>query len=106
MLTPSPRLRGERAARIAFVDRGVGLKEIVIGTGIDITIARRHDAERNRAAEPNGLRSPAPQSPTLRLLGIAELHRRKGLLGLDPHHRDIGFGISADKFGLESRAVD
>jgi hypothetical protein len=40
-----------RAARIAAIDRGVGLQEIVVRAGIDVALARRQDAGGHRAAE-------------------------------------------------------
>ena len=41
----------QRAAGIAAIDGGVGLDVVVIGTGIDVAVARRHDAGRDGAAE-------------------------------------------------------
>src|SRR6185437_13814317 len=41
----------QRAAGIAAIDRRVGLDEIVIGTGVDIAIAGRHDARGHGAAQ-------------------------------------------------------
>ena len=40
-----------RSARIAAVDRGIGLDEVVIGAGIDIAMARRDDTCSDRTAE-------------------------------------------------------
>src|SRR5205814_9330657 len=41
-----------RPARIAAIDRRVGLQEIVIGAGLDVALPRRQDAGRYAAAEP------------------------------------------------------
>ena len=41
----------QRAAGIAAIDGGVGLDEVVVGPGIDVAVARRDDADGDRAAE-------------------------------------------------------
>src|SRR5208283_860364 len=43
------------AAGIAFVDRRVGLDVAVVGSLVDVAVARRDDARRHRAAEPEGI---------------------------------------------------
>src|SRR3546814_6045377 len=45
----------QRATRVAAVDRGVDLQEVVIGTGLDVAAARRDDAGGHRAAEAEGI---------------------------------------------------
>ena len=49
---------------------------------------------------PKGLPMARTQSPTLDLVGVAQLRRRKVLLGLDLQHRQIRFRIAADDLGL------
>src|SRR5207342_3223388 len=41
----------ERPAGIAAVDRGVGLEEVVIRTGIDVAVSGRDNADGHRPAE-------------------------------------------------------
>ena len=51
----------QRAAGIAAVDGGVGLDEVVIGTGIDVAVARRDDADASPSRRGRtGCRSPSP----------------------------------------------
>src|SRR6185437_10468523 len=44
-----------RATRIAAVDRGIELKVVVIGAGMDVAAARRDYARTHRAAEAEGI---------------------------------------------------
>ena len=51
MPTTSPYMLNSGPARIAAIDGGVGLDVVVVGTGVDVAVARRHDAEGHGAAE-------------------------------------------------------
>src|SRR3546814_7523954 len=44
-----------RPARVALVDGGVGLDEVVVAAGIDVAGAGRDDAGGHRAAEAEGI---------------------------------------------------
>ena len=92
----------QRAARIAAIDGGVGLDVVVVGTGIDVAVARRHDAGGHRAAEAERIADRDHPFAEPQLVGIAEPHRLQRLVGLDPQQRDVGLLIAADQLGLDA----
>jgi hypothetical protein len=96
----------QRAARIAAIDGGVGLDVVVVGTGIDVSVARRHDAGGDEPPRLNGLPMAITHSPRRTLSESPELDRLDWL-GRRRHlqHREIGLGVAPDDLGLEPRAV-
>ena len=91
----------QRTAGIALVDGGVGLDVIVVGTAVDVAVARRHDAGCHRCRRGRtGCRFAITQSPT-RDVGIAEFHRRSGFVGLHAQHRDVDLRIPCRDLGLQ-----
>src|SRR6185437_7088731 len=62
----------QRATGIAAIDRRVGLDEIVVGTGVDVAIARRHDARRHGRAEAERIADGDHPIADARVIGIAE----------------------------------
>ena len=63
----------QRAAGVAAVDGGVGLDEVVVGAGIDVAVARRDDADRDRAAEPERIADRHHPVADAERIRIAEL---------------------------------
>ena len=96
----------QRAAGIAAVDGGVGLDVAVIGTGIDVAVARRDDAGGDGAAEAERIADRDHPFAEPQLVGIAELHRDQRLRRrLELQHRQIGLLVDADQLGLDLGAV-
>ena len=95
----------QRAAGIAAVDGGVGLDVVVIGTGVDVAVARRDDAGGDGAAEAERIADRDHPFAEPQLVGIAELHRDQRLGRLEFQHRQIGLLVDADQLGLELAAV-
>ena len=97
----------QRAARVARVDRRVGLNKV-----LDAVVRPRQATEGAalRADDPGGHgegellaeRIPDRQRPLAhpRRVGIAETDRRE-VLGVDPDHRHVGVRIGADHLGRE-----
>ena len=94
-----------RSARIAAVDRGIGLEEIVIGAGIDLARARRQDSGRHRAAQPEGIADRQHPIADPDLVAVAELDRGERLGRFDAQQRQIGLGVLAHHLGLEIGVV-
>src|SRR5712675_1650733 len=96
----------QRTAGIAAVDGGVGLNVVVIGTGADVTIARRHDARRHGAAKAERVADRDHPFAKPQLVGIAELDRHQRLCRrLEFQHRKIGLLVDAYQLGLDLGAV-
>src|SRR6202040_175562 len=95
----------QRPARVAAVDRGVGLNAVVVGPGIELAVAPGHDAGGDAAAEAERIADRDHPFAQPYLLGVAELHRLERLVGLPAQQRDVGFLTPADQLGLELGAV-
>ncbi len=97
--------RDQRAARIAGVDRGVGLDEVLVAFRVDPRPPeRRDDAARHGLAEAEGIADGDDEIAHQQFLGIAKGHLGQ-VLGVDPEHRDVGGRIAADQLGLEAPVV-
>ena len=94
----------QRPARVAGIDRGVGLDEVVVGSLADVASGRAHDASRDGVIEAERVsdrdhpvagqelvdrRAAAPRSP----------------LGLRADQRDLGLRVGADHGRFGARAV-
>src|SRR3954469_13120330 len=95
----------QRSARVAFVDRGVGLDVVVIRAGLDVPAARRDDAGRDRAAEAERIADRDDPVARPHLVGVAERHGLERLFGLHAQHGEVDLRILADDLGLEALAV-
>ena len=112
VLTPMtwPRLVEERAARVAVVDRRVGLDDVVdreAVRGRDEALERAHDPGRSRCGRARtGCRSRRPGSPTWT---ASELPSGRGVSALadvlDAEDGEVGRRIGADDLGLDGVAV-
>src|SRR5438067_9131055 len=85
-----------RAAGIAAVDRRVDLQEIVKLAGMDVPPARRDDAGRYRATEPERIADRDDPIANLRRVAVAKTDIRQRLVGLDLQDRDVGARVAAD----------
>ncbi len=95
----------QRAAGIAAIDGGVGLDVVVVGTGLDVAVARRHDAGGDGAAEAERIADRDHPFAEPQPVGIAERNRGERLLRLHPQQREVDLGIATEDFRLEARAV-
>ncbi len=93
------------STRIAFVDRRIGLKIIVVGTRLDVAVAGRDDARGDRAAKPKGVADGDHPIAHAHRFAVAEFHRLEWLVRLHPKHRDIDLFILANHFGLQFLAI-
>ena len=89
----------QRSARIAAIDGGVGLEEIVIGPGIDVALGGGDDADGDAAAEAERIADRHHPVADPHLAGIAEGDGVQRLLGLDLEQREIGLGVMAEDLG-------
>ena len=95
----------QRAAGIALVDGRVRLDEIVVGTGIDVAVAGRNDAQCHGSAQPERIADRQHPVADLHPVGIAELNVGQRLLGLDDQHGEIRLRIAPPQSGLQPRAI-
>src|SRR6185312_12555879 len=90
-----------RAARIAAVDRGVDLDEIVIGAGADIAAPRRDDAGRDRPAQSERITHGHDPVADARLGIVAEGNVSELLVAIDLQYGEIGARVGADQLSVE-----
>ena len=96
----------QRAAGIAAVDRGVGLDVAVIGSGIDVAVARRDDAGGDGAAKAERIADRDHPFAKPQLVGIAEFHRdQRFRRRREFQHRQIGLLVDPDQRRLDLGAV-
>ena len=95
----------QRAAGIAAIDGGVGLDVVVVRTGIDVAIARRHDAGGDGAAEAERIADRDHPFAEPQPVGIAERNRGERMLRLHPQQCEVDLGVASEDFGLEASAV-
>ena len=95
----------QRSAGIAAIDRRISLNVVVVGTGIDVAVARGNDACGHRAAEAEWIADGNDPFAQSQLVGIAEFDRLERLVGMHPQQREIALAVLADERGLELGAV-
>ena len=99
----------QRAARIAGIERGVGLDDVVdqaARSRAQRAAERRHDAGRHRRFEAERIADGDHELAALEQLGVAERRRRQRQRASTRNERKIGIGIVADHARLEPPAVD
>ncbi len=96
----------ERAARIARIDRRVGLDEgrdVAADTGAG---ERRHDAAGHGLADTEGIADREHQIADFEPIAVADFqHRQLLALGIDLEHGQIGALVGDDNLGIELAAV-
>ena len=95
----------QRAARVARVDRGVGLDEVLVALDVDPAAPERaDDPRRDGLPEPEGVADGDDEVADLQRVAVS--HREGGeSVGLDPEQRDVGPRIAAEYLGLEAAVV-
>ncbi len=95
----------QRPAGITLVDRGVGLKEVVIRPVVDIAIAGGNDAGGHGFAEAERIADRHHAVADAHLVAVAEFDCLERLVALHLQHRHIHLRILADHLGLELAAI-
>ena len=95
----------QRSAAVARVDGGVGLDEIVIGTGADDAALGADDAGRNGLLQAEGTADGHHPFADLQVRGAAQAGHGQVALGLDLDQGQVGLRIAADDLGLELALV-
>ncbi len=95
----------QRAARIAGIDRGVGLDEILVALDAEPGAAERADDPRGHGlAEAERVADGEHEIPDPQMARIAQRHRRQ-IFRRDLQHGDVGGGIAPDQPRLEAAVV-
>jgi hypothetical protein len=94
----------QRAARIPFVDRRIGLDEIVVCFLLDIAAARGDDARRHRSGQTERVADRQNPVPT-RAWSLSPKTTAGGAVEVYLQHRKIGPVIVANQLGLENGIV-
>ena len=106
--TTSPGAIDQRAARVAGVDRGVGLDDVADREAVgrlDLALERGDDAGVTRAVEAERVADRDDRVADLHLCGVAE-RQRVGALGVvDLEQGDVGRGVGTDDLRLLRRAL-
>ena len=98
------------AARVAVVDRRIGLQEVLVAA-VAVAIARAgrpalgaHDPHRHRLADAKGVAYRQHDVANLRVVGVA---KRRGLQtrGVHLHEREIARLVGADDLRFERAAI-
>ncbi|MCE3249353.1 MAG: hypothetical protein K0R41_3178 [Geminicoccaceae bacterium] len=105
MAKPMPTLVEGRAARVAAVDRGVDLQEVVVAAGADHAPVGRDDAGGHGAAQAERIADRDHRIADPHLGRIGEFHIGQRLVGVDLQHGEVGVRIRADDLRLELAAV-
>jgi hypothetical protein len=96
----------QRPARVAGIDRRVGLDEVVVRTLSDVAAGGAHDPGRDGVIEPERVADRHHPVAGQELVGITERERRVLALLLRAHERDVGLRIAADHLRVGMGAVD
>src|SRR4029079_15539236 len=92
-------------ARVAAIDGGVRLDVVVVRSGLDIAVARRHDPGSNRTAQAERIADGNHPFTEPQFVAVAEFYRLQRFGRLDPEQREIGSLIATDNFGLQGGSV-
>ena len=95
----------QRAARVAGVDGGIGLDEVLVAHAGHVAAAhRRDDARGHGLAEAERIAKRHHEVADLERAAVGQRHRRE-VLGGDAHERDVGFRVGADELGVQGAAI-
>src|SRR5262249_39337977 len=95
----------QRPARVAAIDRSVGLNVVVVGARIDVAVARRDDTGGHRAAETERVADGDDPLAQPEFVRVPEFYRLERLVRFNLKQRHIGLLIPANDLGLQSRAI-
>ena len=99
----------QRAARVARVDRRVGLDHVLdreaVGS-LDLPLERAHDSRRDGAVEAERVSDRDHRVADPHVRGVAQCQRLERLLvGVDLEQRDVRGGVTADDLGVVGLVV-
>ncbi|MDR7513125.1 MAG: hypothetical protein QN147_14035, partial [Armatimonadota bacterium] len=89
----------QRAAAVAGVDRSVGLDQVFdheVGPGLDAAVQRADDADRDRAAQAEGVADRDGHLAHLQRRRVAQLHRGQWRRAVHLHHGEVGEPVRAE----------
>ncbi len=89
----------KRAARIAAIDRRIGLDEVIAARVVDVSAARAHDPGGHRAAKTIGIadREHPVADPGRR--GVAEGNGGQRVVRVNAQQRDVHLRVPSDQVG-------
>ena len=90
----------QRPARVALVNRRIGLQEIVIGTA-QLAPTGRDDARGDRKALPQGVAHRHDPIADAHLVAVAEGNEGQGFGAVHLQQRHVGLQIETDQFSLK-----
>jgi len=91
----------QRTTGVPRIDGGVGLDEVVKGSGADDPALGADDTERDGVFQAEGIADGQNPGPDLEIRGVAEFEIGQIGLAVDFQQRQVGFLVAADDFGLD-----
>jgi hypothetical protein len=95
----------QRTARVARIDGGVGLDEVVVGPLADVPAGSAHDAGGDGVVETERISDRDHPVAGKHRVGVAERERQVLALRLGPQQRDVGLRVLSDHLRVAVRAV-
>src|SRR5512135_1412000 len=93
------------AARVTWIDRSVGLDEVVVRSGTDLPTFGADNAGGHGMVETKGIADRHDPLADFQTIRVAEGDGREILSGVNFDHSDIGFLVLADNLGVVSFPV-
>src|ERR1700730_9230569 len=95
----------QRAARVAWIDRRVGLDEVLIALNAQATATRcAYDSHRGRSADPKRIADCKDKVAYLQFRRVAE--RKSGqACSVDSQDRNVGLRVGADDLSLKLAVI-
>ena len=95
----------QRTARVAEVNRRIGLDEILVARNADIAAAlRTHDTSSHRVAQSKGIADGDYPFADLQGIGIGQFENGQ-VLGINFDYGNLGLGVRPDQLGGELAIV-
>ena len=101
----SPAQVDQRTARVARIDGGVGLDEVVVAPWPMTRCLALTMPAVTVCSRPKGLPIATTHSPGRTRVGVAQRQGEELLVGLDADQGDVGLGVAAHDLGFELGAV-
>src|SRR5512135_617497 len=92
-------------ARVTWIDRSVGLDEVVVRSGTDLPTFGADNAGGHGMVETKGIADRHDPLADFQTIRVAEGDGREILSGVNFDHSDIGFLVLADNLGVVSFPV-